>query len=98
MTIIKGSFTSEWDEGPITTNCTLDTETGELFPESMDIGDTDMGSLISEKFEADNGDEYKVCTVCHEYIKKGKMVPNRTGKELYEEQQCMNPDCESHDE
>lgn len=98
MTMIKGTFTSEWDEGTLTTACTLDTETGELFPETADTGDTDLGSLISEKFVADNGDEYEVCMVCHEYIKKGKMVPGRTGKQLYEEQQCMNHGCESHEE
>lgn len=93
---IKGQFTSDWDQGMVSTNCTLDLNTGELFPEMVDTGD--MGSLISEKFEGENGDEYEVCSYCHEYILKGKMFDDKVGNGQHEEQVCANPHCESHEE
>lgn len=96
MALIKGTFTSYWSEGLVSTPCILDDTTGELTPETVDAGD--LGTLKNEKFEAENGDENDVCMICHEYIKKGKMLKARTGKTLYEEQVCMNPNCESHEE
>lgn len=94
MTIIKGTFTSIWSEGSVTSDCTLNTVTGELFPEVVDTGD--LGSLESEKFEGEDGSEYEVCECCHSYIKVGKMVPDQVGKGLHEEQQCADPNCDSH--
>jgi len=94
--IIKGQFTSEWDEGAVATDCTLNTETGELFPEVVDT--KDMGSLISEKFEGEDGDTYKVCPYCHGYILKGKMFDDKVGNGLHEEDVCADPHCESHEE
>jgi len=94
--IIKGLFTSEWDQGMVVTDCTLNTETGELFPEVVDT--KDMGSLISEKFEGDDGSEYEVCSSCHEYVLKGKIFKDKVGCGLHEEQVCANPNCDSHEE
>jgi hypothetical protein len=94
--MIKGTFTSIWSEGSVTTPCFLNLQTGGLFPESAD--GSDRGTLESEEFTASNGDTYKVCPVCHEYILKGKMIPDQTGKGMHEEDQCTNPNCESNEE
>jgi hypothetical protein len=97
MSIVKGTFTSIWTEGSVTTDCTLNTETGELFPETTDVGD--LGSLESEKFEGEDGSdcEYEVCLVCHDHIMVGKMFPDQVGKGMHERQVCSNLDCESHE-
>ena len=94
--IINGEFISIWDGGTVHTSASLDTESGEVTTTPVEVAD--MGSLIREEFEASNGDEYKVCTTCHSYILKGKMVPDNVGNGLHEEQLCADPNCESHEE
>ena len=94
--LLKGQFTSEWDQGTVSTSCILDLNTGELFPEMVDT--KDMGSLIREKFVGENGDEYRVCPYCHGYILKGKMFDDKVGNGQHEEQVCADPNCESHEE
>jgi hypothetical protein len=81
MSILKGTFTSIWDEGTVTTNCTLDTETGELTPDTVDV--PDLGSLVSESFSGEDGSEYGVCTECHKYILIGNEF-------------CTDPNCETN--
>lgn len=98
MKKIKGIFVSYWSDGKIVTPCYLDTKTGELFPETVDV--QDMGTLEREKFyvgDSEDGDEYDVCPVCHEYVLKSVMNPG-IGHDLNEEQVCSNPDCESREE
>jgi hypothetical protein len=90
-TEIQGTFTSVWAEGEITTPATLNLEDGSLCIVTSEDGD-EFEHLESEKFEAENGDEYTVCPECHEYILKTVMVPG-VGKTLVETQECSNPDC-----
>lgn len=91
---IKGTFTSVWEEGVVNTHCELDPDTGELFPESVDVGD--LGSLEREFFQAsDDEDETPVCSVCHGFILKAVMNPQGRHN-LVEGLECSDPDCESH--
>ena len=91
---IKGHFVSEWTNGTIKTDCELDTETGELFPETVDAND--LGSLEREYFETPDGDELPVCSTCHEFIMKTAMLP-AVGKSLIEGNECSNLDCDSRE-
>lgn len=92
--VIKGTFTSVWAEGEITTPATLNLEDGSLCIETSEDGD-EFEHLESEKFEAENGDEYAVCPVCHEYIMKTVMMPGEAHM-LNEELVCSNPDCDGN--
>ena len=89
--IQKGNFRSVWDEGIITTPATLDTETGEVITNSVD---SSFEHLIDEHFEAEDGDEYEVCDMCHEYILKTIMVDG-IGSCLDEVEVCSNPECDN---
>jgi hypothetical protein len=82
MSILKGTFTSIWDEGIVTTNCTLDMDTGELTSETIDV--PDLGSLVSGRFLGKDGSEHGVCTECHKYILIGNEF-------------CTDPKCISHE-
>jgi hypothetical protein len=93
--LFKGTFTSVWSEGTVTTSCMLNYKLGSLSPETADVGD--MGTLVSEKFVTTEGDEYEVCPVCHEYILKGKMFNDATGNGQHEKMVCADPNCESHE-
>jgi hypothetical protein len=88
----KGTFISIWDNGSIRTPAELNTETGEISTTSVDADG--MEHLMEEIFEDEEGEEYDVCPVCHEYILKVVMKEG-VGKTLYEEQVCSNPDCEN---
>lgn len=91
---IKGQFVSVWDDGSeISTYCELDPKSGEVFPETTDTGD--HGSLEREYFLTNDGDEKDVCTTCHSYLLKAAMNPG-IGHDLNEEQECSDPECESH--
>jgi len=94
MPRIKGHFVSKWSEGTVKTNCELDPETGELFPETVDT--KDLGSLEKEYFETPDGDEIPVCSTCHEFILKTAMFP-AVGKSLIEGSECSNLDCDSRE-
>ena len=99
--MIEGSFTSIWSGGNVSTPCRLDLNSGELFPEMIDAPD-DLGNLEREYFTAsfppaEMGEEYEVCTTCHEFILKATMNPG-LGHDLNEENECSNPSCESHDD
>jgi hypothetical protein len=82
MSILKGIFTSIWDDGAVTSACTFDTETGELTPEIIES--PDLGSLVKETFEGEDGSIYGVCPECHKYI-------------LIGEDFCTDPRCISHE-
>lgn len=92
---IKGQFVSVWEEGTVSTSCKLDPSTGEVFPESVDT--VDLGSLEREYFQARDGEELEVCNTCHGFILKTAMNPG-IGHDLNEEEECSDPDCESHNE
>ena len=87
---MKGTFISNWSEGKVITACTLNKRSGELSPDTVDV--QDLGTLESEKFIADNGDEFDVCPDCHEYILK-TVVGDRADQSYGEYQVCSNPDC-----
>jgi hypothetical protein len=92
--ILKGTFTSVWDNDvEITTAAELDTETGEVTTEPVDADDVDI--LEEEYFTDTEGNQYEVCTECHEYIKVTSMEPG-IGHNLDEIKRCKNPDCESN--
>lgn len=93
MTILKGSFISVWEEGTVQTEGTLDLKDGEVTCRTTKS--KNLGSLEREYFEDKDGNEYEVCTICHSYILKGVMNPGMY-HDLIEEQECSNPDCESH--
>jgi hypothetical protein len=91
MSTIIGKFVSVWDDGVVETACTLNTDTGELSPDTVDTGD--MGTLKREYFEDHKGNEYPVCPTCHEYITK-KVMGDRADRSYGEIDVCSNPDCE----
>ena len=93
--IEKGVFRSTWvDCSVIETPATLNLKTGELTVKSSG-DDSDHGSLESEVFENEAGDEKNVCNCCHEYVMKTGMVPG-IGHCLDEVSVCSNKDCESN--
>jgi hypothetical protein len=93
--LINGFFVSEWTGGTVKTSCTLNTDTGELSPETADVGN-DLGSLEKEFFETESGDEIPVCSTCHEFIMRNAMFPV-VGKSLVEGSECSNMDCDSRE-
>jgi hypothetical protein len=92
--ILKGKFTSEWEDGNVTTDCTLDTETGELNADSVDV--SDLGCLFREIFTDSLNNEYPVCNYCHTFIMKTAIVDDQVGKGIHEERICTNEFCDSH--
>ena len=94
--IITGVFVSVWSDGSeIRTPGALNLSTGEV---NATMSDTDPdGSLVREYFKDKDGEEYEVCTTCHEYILKTAINPG-IGHDLNEEQVCSNPDCNSHND
>jgi hypothetical protein len=91
--LIEGSFISVWEEGVIQTACRLDLFSGELFPESVDVGD--LGDLEREYFKDKDENEYEVCRTCHDFILK-TVVGDKADQSYGEYKVCSNPDCESH--
>lgn len=91
--ILKGKFVSIWENGTVSTNCTLNTETGELNSDTVDV--SDLGCLLSETFEDSSGNEYPVCSECHTFITKVVVEDDQCGNGLSEVSVCSNPDCES---
>jgi hypothetical protein len=93
--IIKGTFVSVWDGGEeVRTPAELNTKTGEVTTESVDVEGLDLDILDREYFETSDGDELEVCTDCHEYILKTVMKEG-IGKTLNEVHVCSNPDCDN---
>ena len=90
--IQKGNFRSVWDEGIVITPATLDTETGYVETEPIDVNG--VANLIDEHFEGNDGDEHEVCYQCHEYILKTVMVDG-IGSCLDEVEVCSNPECDN---
>lgn len=94
MSRIKGTFVSVWAEGTVITPCELDPSNGELFPATADVGN-DYEHLEREYFQTLD-QEMNVCNTCHSFIMKVAMNPG-IGHDLNEEQECSNPECDSHD-
>ena len=99
--IIHGKMASDWEGIIPRSKATLDTETGEIKTEMVDIEGLGHLSLDREWFEPDNYEELSldneipVCMICHEYIMK--FVMNDTdGTNLEEGLECSNPDCEGN--
>ena len=91
--ILKGTFTSVWDDGfEIDTPAELDDETGNVFTQPVYVDGVDI--LDREYFTDENGKEYDICPVCHEYILKTEMV-ERTGKQLIERTGCTDENCDN---
>ena len=93
--IISGTLISVWTGRVIQTPCKLNLKSGELFPDSMNTYGN-LGNPIREYFEDVNEEEYEVCSTCHEFILKIAMNPG-IGHDLNEEEECSNPECESHE-
>lgn len=90
---IKGKFISIWDDGiEICTDATLDTETGEVFTNSVDVNNLEV--LIEEFFRDEEGYEDEICPFCHTHILKIKVVEG-VGKSLEEVYSCSNENCEN---
>jgi hypothetical protein len=90
--VIHGTFISIWDNGSVSTPATLDLETGEVTTNSV-VASDDLGTLMEEWFEDENGDEHEICPECHEYILHTCMEPG-IGHNLDEVKRCKDPDCE----
>jgi hypothetical protein len=90
----RGTFTSIWDNGTITTPATLDTETGEISTNAVDAPD-DLGTLDEEWFEDEEGEQYDICPECHEYIIHTCMEPDEhISHQLNEVKRCKDPNCD----
>lgn len=95
---LKGTFTSVWDCGDvrITTPAELDTETGEVTTESVDVDDSDIYNLDREYFTDEEEVEYEVCMDCHTHIFKTVMKED-FDKLIFETLECCtNPDCDNN--
>lgn len=93
---IKVKYTSVWDNNAeITTDAEYDPETGEVTAETSDSDPGNDACLEREYIELPDGDEIDVCATCHSYTMHGVMNPGQ-GHDLNEEQECRDPDCESH--
>lgn len=88
----RRKFISIWDNGIVTTNGTLDETTGEIDCEVADVDN--LGSLIEENFEDEDGDEHEVCSACHCHTMKTVMIEG-VGKHLNEVSVCSDFDCEN---
>lgn len=93
---IKGTFTSVWSCGEVSTHAVLDTETGELNIEMSDYEIDNDAICEREYFTDKDGNEYKVCNICHSFITKSVM--KSAGKCLDEVECCMNKECDSNEE
>lgn len=92
---LKGTFTSIWDgDTEITTDAELDTETGEVTCESIDVDDMDLECLEREFFTDEDDNEYRICTTCHEYILVDPIIEGERLPEV--ELVCSNPYCDSN--
>jgi hypothetical protein len=93
-----GTFTSVWDDGfEVVTNAELDEETGEVTADCVDTDDLDLDILDREYFTDVEGVEHEVCTECHEYIMRDKMIEGEGNGIDYDGQQiCSNPYCFSN--
>lgn len=89
---IKGFFVSEWDEGTIETPGTLDLATGELSVQFSESG-SEYENLNEEKFISMSGEEYKVCSNCHQFITKVEMHDDNVGAGIHEVDVCRG-NCE----
>ena len=92
--IIIGTFTSVWDDMEIITEATLNTSTGEV--DALISEEQPEGCLEREYFTDDEGDIHKVCTDCHQYVMKAVINPDNVGNGLHEDEECSNPNCDSH--
>ena len=91
--IKKGTFTSVWDgDTEVTTPAELNTETGEVTAEAVEADDVDI--LDREYFTDEDGEEYPVCSECHNFILKA-IMDESIGKSLFERQVCSDPDCDN---
>lgn len=91
--ILKGTYTSVWDEGILTTPGTLDTETGEVTGEATDEG-ANFQHLIREFFTDAEENEYEICTDCHSFIMGKVMTPDEHSNMLSEKSVCKG-ECQS---
>lgn len=77
MAILSGTFISDYEEGHISIDGTINTDTGEIFAENEGHGPLatifDYGSLLREHFDVE-GKKYEVCTKCHKYILTQKHI------------------------
>ena len=92
---MKGTFVSIWDGNvEIRTPAVLDINTGETTTESVDVDNLEI--LEREFFESEEffnaGEEFEVCTECHNHILKVVMKVG-IGKTLNEVEVCTDPDC-----
>jgi hypothetical protein len=78
--IKNGQFTSVWEHGQIMTTGTIDTETYEV--KAKKVESPDLGCLIEEIFETNDGDLFNICCECHEFA--------------ISEDKCKNPNCDSN--
>jgi hypothetical protein len=88
---MKGTFVSIWDNGSIRTPAELNEETGEIQTTSVDADG--MEHLMEEWFEDEDGEEFEVCPVCHEYILHTCMEDG-IAHNLDEVKRCKNRDCD----
>jgi hypothetical protein len=90
---ITGKFTSVWDNGSITTPATLDTETGKLSINSVEVNDS-FDSLVCEHFESSDGELFDVCEYCHDHVLKE--VTEFVNCTEVTTERCTDPDCENN--
>ena len=89
--LITCEFTSIWDDGSeITTPCTYDPKTGEVFPKSSKSAPE--GCMVREYITLPD-EELEVCTNCHGYVLKS-VIGDRADLSYGEYTECPNPDCE----
>ena len=90
--MIKGTFTSVWSNGALTTPAELYIDNHSVIAESVDVGD-DFENLIREYFTDDKGNEYEICPVCHSFLMS--TVQERLDNGIYVAvDRCTDPECE----
>lgn len=91
----KGTFVSVWDGGyEIRTACEFDYEKNLI--ENVEFSDGSnndrVDQLDREYVEDAEGNEYEVCTECHEKFLKGQMFPSKVNDTVLEEK-VVCPNC-----
>lgn len=90
-----GQFVSVWNDGEyeVRTKCEFSPETFEIFHvETSDENVENLHHLDIEYIEDSDGNEYEVCSDCHNRILESRIVPTDF-KMLEEEKFCR--DCEN---
>ena len=92
-------FVTVWDDDiTLRSKAVYHEKTGEI--DVLEVIDVEGLESLTRQYiviyeSTDQEEEIDVCPVCQEYVMRGVMVPGM-GHDLNEDEECANPDCDSH--